>query len=146
LAAVSGGATFLAACGAGIGSAPTPSPLPPTPTPEPPTPEPAAGAGEIEEKVLVADVLDYALTSDQWPGTFGFVTFRLHQGLHDGEPIYFIRTDASDPTFAQENGLVHVPLLNVAAGDPEMANSLYVFVEFKTPVAPTHNLGDEFHE
>jgi hypothetical protein len=134
LAAVSGGATFLAACGAGLASGPTPTPRPPTPTPVPPAPEPPAGASQIEEKVLVADVLDYALTSDQWPGAFGFVTFRLHQALHNGEPIYFIRTDASDPTFAQENGLVHVPLLNVAAGDPDMANSLYVFDGDRPPV------------
>ena len=90
--------------------------------------------GQIEEKVLVADVLDYALTSDEWPGAFGFVTFKLHQALHNGEPIYFIRTDASDPTFAEENGLVHVPLLNVVAGSPDLANSLYVFDGDRLPV------------
>ena len=100
LAAVGGGAVFLTACGAGVASAPTPTPRPPTATPLPPTPEPATGASQIEEKVLVADVLDYALTSDEWPGAFGFVTFKLHEALHNGEPIYFIRTDASDPTFA----------------------------------------------
>ncbi len=136
MAAIGGGAVVLTACSGGIASAPSPTPLPPSPTPAPPTPgpEPAAEAGQIEEKVLVADVLDYALTSDEWPGAFGFVTFRLHQALHNGEPIYYIRTDASDPTFAEENGLVHVPLLNVVAGSPELANSLYMFDGDRLPV------------
>ena len=136
LAAISGGAMALTACGAGSLSAPTPTRIPATPTPVPPTPasQAATGMGQIEEKVLVADVLDYALTSDEWPGAFGFVTFKLHQALHNGEPIYFIRTDASDPTFAEENGLVHVPLLNVVAGSPDLANSLYVFDGDRLPV------------
>ncbi len=136
LAAIGSGAMVLTACGGGIASAPTRTPRPATPTPIPPTstPQAVSGAGQIEEKVLVADVLDYALTSDQWPGAFGFVTFRLHQALHNGEPIYYIRTDASDPTFAEENGLVHVPLLNVVAGSPDLANPLYMFDGDRTPV------------
>lgn len=134
LGALGGGAVFLAACGGASIAPPTPTPRPPTPTPEPPTPAPAPAASQIEEKVLVGDVLDYALNSDQWPGAFGFVTFKLHQALYDSEPVYFIRTDASDPTFAQENGLVHVPLLNVAAGQANLANSFYMFDVDRLPV------------
>lgn len=46
---------------------------------------------------------------DEWPGAFGSVTFRLREGRHNGEPIYFIRTDASEATFAEENELIFVP-------------------------------------
>lgn len=71
-----------------------------------PTPDSAA-------TVLVRDVLDYRLRGDfAWNG--GWVTFRLHEGRVDGEPIWFIRTDSSDRTFADEHGLVFVPLLAAA--------------------------------
>ena len=132
--AMGSGALLLAACGGALASAPTPTPRPATPTSVPPSPTPALAASSIEEKVLVSDVLDYALSSDEWPGDFGFVKFKLHEASYDGEPIYFIRTDASDPTFAQENGLVHVPLLNVAAGRDDLANSLYLFDGDRLPV------------
>jgi hypothetical protein len=132
--AMGGSALLLAACGGALASAPTPTPRPATPTPVPPSPTPAPAASGIEEKVLVSDVLDYALSSDQWPGDFGFVRFKLHEASYNGEPIYFIRTDTSDPTFAQENGLVHVPLLNVAAGRDDLANSLYMFDGDRLPV------------
>lgn len=134
LGAMGGGALLLTACGGAVASPPTPTPRPPTPTPEPPTPAPAASTDQIEEKVLVGDVQDYALTSDDWPGAFGFVTFTLHEALYNGQSVYYIRTDASDPTFAQENGLVHVPLLNVAAGRPDLANSFYMFDGDRPPV------------
>jgi hypothetical protein len=61
------------------------------------------------EKVLVGDVLDYALSSEEWEGAFGFVQFRVHQGVVDGRDVYFIRTDASDEEFADAEKLVWAP-------------------------------------
>lgn len=63
---------------------------------------------------LVGDVIDFALQSDQWKGSFGWVTLRLWSGLHNGEKAYFIRTDSSNKSFAENNGLIFVPLLNRA--------------------------------
>jgi hypothetical protein len=85
----------------------------------------AAAAAEI----VVGDVLDYSLTSDDWPGAFGFVTFKLHEALYDGEMVYHIRTDASEPIFADENKLVYVPLLNAALGREAATMPLYTFAE-----------------
>ncbi len=128
LSALSGGAMVLAACGATrTEEAPPASTIGPRTS----TSEDATAGGE---EVLVSDVLDYALTSDEWEGPFGFVTFRLHQALHQGEPVYFIRTDTSDPTFAEENGLVFVPLLNAGR---QAAASLYVFDDSRPPVMDT---------
>ena len=62
-------------------------------------------------ELLIGDVLGFALTSDAWAGAFGWVNFRLHQAWHNGENVYYIRTDASDADFAAANRLVHVPLL-----------------------------------
>ena len=109
LSAISSGALVLAACG---GNA-----LSPTATAEPAAPteaaaKPAAQAGSSQGEVIIGDVLDHQLTSDQWSGAFGFVTFKLHEGRYNGEPIYFIRTDASESAFAEENKLLFVPLLN----------------------------------
>ncbi len=70
------------------------------------------------------DVIDYQLSSDEWAGMYGAVTFRLHEGRFNGEPVYYIRTDASDSTFAEEVGLVYVPLLNQGR---DIAAPLYVF-------------------
>ncbi len=133
LTAASGGALVLAACGGTAAPAPAPTSLPPTAPPAPTSPPaaPAEAGGEVE--VLVKDVLDYALESDAWPGAFGSVTFRLHEGRVGGEPIYFIRTDASDPTYAEQEGLVFVPLLNTANG-ADVANRLYQFGDGRPPV------------
>lgn len=131
-------ASLLAACGAGSSArrAPTNTPAPPTPTPAPPTstPAPVAAAQIVSEaeaeaaaQIVVGDVLEYALTSEDWPGAFGFVTFKLHQALYNGEMVYHIRTDASDPAFAEENQLVYVPLLNAALGREESTMPLYTF-------------------
>lgn len=133
-------AAVLAACGQ---QATAPAPPPPTPTPEPEptaTPAPAAAApaaAEVEivsaeeaaaaAEVIVGDVVDYALTSDEWPGDFGFVTFQLHEAFYNGDMAYHIRTDASNPDFAQENGLVFVPLLNAALTNPDATSDYYIF-------------------
>jgi hypothetical protein len=74
------------------------------------TPPVRAGeAGLIQGQVIVGDVLDHGLRSDEWEGAFGFVTFRLHHGLFEGEDVYFIRTDTSDQGFSQAEGLVWAP-------------------------------------
>lgn len=76
---------------------------------------PAAGASpgpaSADQKVLVGDVVDYALSSDEWEGPFGFVTFRLQKGVADGNDVYFIRTDTSDEAFAASEELVWAPKL-----------------------------------
>jgi hypothetical protein len=58
---------------------------------------------------VVGDVLDFSLRSGEWAGAFGFVKLRLHRAIHDGEAVYFIQTDTSDPEFARERQLVHAP-------------------------------------
>ncbi|MCI0393896.1 MAG: hypothetical protein L0332_08935 [Chloroflexi bacterium] len=132
LGGLAGGALIITACGGRAAATPTPAPA--TATPIPPTATSIPSSGETtEERVLVGDVLDYALTSSDWEGAFGFVTFKLHQARYNGDSVYFIRTDCSDAAFSQENGLVHVPLLNVAAGRG-MANTLYLLDGERPPV------------
>ncbi len=118
--AMSSGVLILAACGSAAQPAATAvpataTPMPPEPTPEPTAVEVAEVAGDEEVQVMVGDVLDYVLESDEWVGPYGSVTFRIHEALHNGESAYYIRTDASDPAVAEEIGLVYVPLLNTAA-------------------------------
>jgi hypothetical protein len=86
--------------------------------------------------MIVGDVLEYALTSQEWPGAFGFVTFKLHEALYNGEMVYHIRTDTSDPTFATENKLVYVPLLNAALGREDATSATYVFDNGATDQLP----------
>ncbi len=76
---------------------------------------------------LVGDILDHALSSDDWTGEFGFVTFKLHNALVDGQPANFIRTDASDESFAEAEKLVHVPLLAEALGASQGLSKIYLF-------------------
>lgn len=71
---------------------------------------PATGGGD-GIRSIVGDVLDFELTSDDWEGAFGFVTFRLHKGVVDGNDVYYIRTDTSDEAFARSEELVWVPKL-----------------------------------
>ncbi len=126
LSLLSSSAAVLAACGA-------------RPVEEAAAPAGAASAGEAvaaanaAATVLVGDVVGFTLASDEWPGRFGSVTFRLQQGTYRGEPIYYIRTDSSDLAFAEQNGLVHVPLLATAAGRG-IAGSLYTFGGDRLPV------------
>ena len=86
---------------------------------EPAVTVPAGGGGAAagQGEVIVGDVLDHALRSDQWEGRFGFVTFRLHHGLFEGEDVYFIRTDTSDQSFAQAEGLVWAPKIAVLSAE-----------------------------
>lgn len=105
-----------------------------------PTPDRAA-------TVLVKDVLDFRLRGDfAWNG--GWVTFRLHEGRIDGEPIWFIRTDTSDRTFADEEGLVFAPLLAVARSTAGGTGRIYLFDEAaadgQVPVLSTGPGHDDF--
>jgi hypothetical protein len=74
------------------------------------------GPDAAQGEVIVGDVTEHALQSDEWEGAFGFVTFRLHHGVFDGQDVYFIRTDTSDQAFAQEEGLVWAPKIAGLAG------------------------------
>ncbi|MGH2765095.1 MAG: DUF7482 domain-containing protein [Actinomycetota bacterium] len=79
-----------------------------------------AGGGPAEAtrgEVIVGDIVDHALLSDEWEGSFGFVTFRLHHGMFEGEDVYFIRTDTSDQGFAQAEGLVWAPKIAVLSAE-----------------------------
>jgi len=108
------GAAVLAACSPEATNTPVPRAV-------------SSNATVVEQpRVLVGDVLDFALNGD-WPGRFGFVKFKLNAGFFRGEQAYFIRTDSSDPTFAEANGLVYVPLLNAAQGVENVASKLYLF-------------------
>ena len=128
LTTLSGGALVLAACGGNSLSNANDSnentAVSSTNTPEVVEQPTEAVASEAEAEVVVGDVVDYQLSSDEWEGAFGSVTFKLHEGKFNGQSVYFIRTDGSDPTFSEENGLVYVPLLN---GGQAAAASLYLF-------------------
>jgi hypothetical protein len=65
-----------------------------------------------QEGAIVGDVIEYALTSDEWPGAFGFATFRLHRGVFRGKDVNFIRTDTSDQSYAKQEKLVWAPKLS----------------------------------
>lgn len=143
LGTMSSGALLLAACGA---SSPEESvaevaATAPAATLAPVATSAASGAANGEAKVIVGDVVDFALSSDQWPGSFGSVTFELHEGVFDGQSIYYIRTDASEPAFAEENGLVFVPLLNAGK---DFAAPLYLFEDDRLPVFATSPGEEEF--
>ncbi len=89
---------ILAACGgggdgAGVGAAGSP----------------AASPRATEGTAIVGDVLDHALTSSDWQGAFGWVRLRLHPAVFDGEEAWYIRTDASEQSYARGEGLVFVP-------------------------------------
>ena len=79
-----------------------------------------------EDKVMVGDVEQYALSTDKWEGEFGWVRFKMHEGVSNGNPVYFIRTDASTKAYADKEKLVFVPLLGVASG-LDIANRMYLF-------------------
>jgi hypothetical protein len=115
LSGMSLGAAALAACT---------TPAVPVPTPTA-VPQPTATPTEAP-RVLVGDVLDFALKGD-WPGRFGFVKFRLHAAFFNGDKAYFIRTDASDQTYAEANRLVFVPLLGAIQSVPGVASRMYLF-------------------
>jgi hypothetical protein len=64
----------------------------------------------------VGDVLDFDLTSQDWQGAFGWVRLRLHPAAIDGEEAWYIRTDASDESYARAEELVYVPKIASLAG------------------------------
>jgi hypothetical protein len=75
---------------------------------------------------MVKDVVEFELRGPyKWNG--GSVTMRLHEGRLDGDPIYFVRTDASDEAFAKEEGLVFVPILRLALDKKGGAGRIFVF-------------------
>ncbi|MGH2377078.1 MAG: DUF7482 domain-containing protein [Candidatus Limnocylindria bacterium] len=120
LASVGVAGTALAACAPGA-SAPTAgrSPLA--------SPSPAG-------QKIVGDTLDFTLAPDgRWEGPFGSVTLRLHKGSFDGEDVHFIRTDASEQAFANENGLVFVPLMASMLNAPGSFGDLYLFGDDAEP-------------
>lgn len=119
--ALAAGGTALAITGASCGSDDDEPAATPTSS-NPPT----QARGASQGTVVVGDVLDHALSSDEWSGDFGFVTFKLHHGLVDGGDAYFIRTDASKKAFADAEGLVYVPLMAKATADAGLA-SIYLF-------------------
>jgi hypothetical protein len=141
---VSGG-LFVAAC-TPLGAVPTATPRPtptsrgtPSVTSPAPTPDDAA-------TVIVRDVIDFELRGPfAWNG--GSVTMRLHEGWIDGEPIHYVRTDASDPTFAEQEGLVFVPLLGLARNIDGGVGQIYLFengAEGQAPVLSTGPGRDDF--
>jgi hypothetical protein len=121
---IGGSGCALASCrGPGIFSQP----------PITPTPDATATSYPQGDHPIISDVLDYSLSSDEWPGAFGWVKIRLHQAIYEGRPAYFIRTDCSDETYARENGLVWMPLL-FAGNDGDFENKLFVFDDGRLPV------------
>lgn len=84
-----------------------------------PTPDSAA-------TILARDVVDFELRGPyKWNG--GGVTMQLHEGRLDGEPIYFVQTDASDEAFANEVGLVFVPVLRLALENEGGVGRVFLF-------------------
>ena len=75
----------------------------------------ATAAAQDQARALVGDVTDFQLTSDEWPGVFGFVAMKLHRALVDGKDVYYIRTDASDRAYAEREKLVFVPKMAALA-------------------------------
>lgn len=82
-----------------------------------------------EPRVLLGDIVDFALASDEWPGDFGFVTFRLQRGFFNNQFVWFIRTDASQRAFAEEQGLLFTPKLQETLGVPGTVGDIYLFRE-----------------
>jgi hypothetical protein len=120
-------------------SSPIASPGPLQITSPNPTPDSAA-------TVLVRDVTDFTLHGDfLWNG--GSVTFRLHEGWVDGMPVYFVRTDTSDQAFAEEEGLVFVPVLAAALATDGGTGRMFLFengAEGQLPVLSTAPGYDDF--
>ncbi len=103
----------------------------------------AEPVAEGDVQVMVKDVLAYKLDPDGWAGGFGSVMFRLHQAMYNGEMVYHIRTNTSDPAVAEEIGLVYVPLLNTAAGLAEGETNTYYIFSNDHPAVIAKVPGDE---
>ena len=129
--AIAGGAAVLAACtpSAGGGSptsaavATPPSAAPATPVPSVTSPSPTPDSAAT---VLVRDVVEYELRGPYaWNG--GSVTLRLNAGFIDGKTAYFVRTDTSDRDFADQEGLVWVPVLSTAKSRAGAVGTIHLF-------------------
>jgi hypothetical protein len=144
--AFAGTAAALAACspsGAGRTFAPA-SPGPPSPLPSVTSPNPTPDGAAT---VLVKDVVDFELRGPfEWNG--GSVTMRLHEGRLDGDPIHFVRTDTSDEAFANQEGLVFVPVLKLASQKEGGVGRIFLFgadaAEGQLPVLSTGPGKDDF--
>jgi len=147
-AAFAGTAAALAACAPSGGRAtltsPPPASSPPSPVPSVTSPNPTPDSAAT---VLVKDVVEFELRGPyKWNG--GSVTLRLHEGRLDGEPIYFVRTDSSDETFANDEGLVFVPILTLASQKEGGVGRIFLFgddaAEGQVPVLSTGPGRDDF--
>lgn len=73
------------------------------------TPEQA----QAQAQKIVGDVVDFRLLNDKgWTWQGGWVTMKLHAAMYNGQRAYFVRTDASDKAFAEQEKLVFVPKLS----------------------------------
>lgn len=124
VAGTAGAAAVAAACGSDDDPETTPTMSGFTT----PAASPSPASGSIPKgTVMVGDVVDHALSSEEWAGDFGFVAFRLHTGVVDGEPAYFIRTDASDQDFADSEKLVYVPKMAAALQASSGLSDIFLF-------------------
>ena len=118
------GGAILAACTPGGSRLLSPS-LAPSPTGTITSPVPTTND---QASVIVGDVLDFELRGPfEWNG--GSVTMRLHEAFANGEPAWFVRTDASDAAFAEAEQLVFVPLLAAAGSVDGGTGDIYLFDE-----------------
>ena len=118
------GGAILAACTPGGSRLLSPS-LAPSPTGTITSPVPTTND---HASVIVGDVLDFELRGPfEWNG--GSVTMRLHEAFANGEPAWFVRTDASDAAFAEAEQLVFVPLLAAAGSVDGGIGDIYLFDE-----------------
>ena len=130
-AALASGAAALAACTPSAGettqapasAAPRVSVAPATPVPSVTSPSPTPNSAAT---VLVRDVVEFELRGPYaWNG--GSVTLRLNAGFIDGETAYFVRTDTSDRDFADQEGLVWVPVLSTARSRDGAVGTVHLF-------------------
>lgn len=148
-AAFAGTAATLAACGAGSSSSAAPAvsaepPATPSPAASVTSPNPTLDGAAT---VLVKDVVEFELRGPyEWNG--GSVTMRLHEGWLDGQPIYFVRTDASDEAFASEVGLVFAQVLRLALEKEGAVGRIFLFgddaADGQVPVLSTGPGRDDF--
>src|SRR5918994_6247 len=113
VACTPGGSRLLSPSGSPTGTGTVTSPVP---------------TSNDQATVIVGDVLDFELRGPfEWNG--GSVTMRLHEALANGQPAHFVRTDATDATFAEAEQLVFVPLLAAAASVDGGIGDIYLFDE-----------------
>lgn len=104
-----------------------------TPTTSGASPASSAPTGAGDATAIVGDVLDFALTSSEWEGAFGFVVFQLHRAVVDGKDTFFIRTDTSDLDLATREKLVFAPKIGSLARSG-LSGEAYFFDDGDQPV------------